>query len=126
MADARMKVPGPDHPISVTPDGKHVRVLWQGRVVADSTKALALKEASYPIVYYIPRADVDMSLLDRSAHHTYCPYKGEASYYSLAAEGGAAENAVWSYEDPYPAMETIRGHVAFYPDRVDHIEIGES
>jgi uncharacterized protein (DUF427 family) len=122
MADTRMKTPGPDHPITIAPSGKRIRVLWRGKVVADSSRAVALKETTYPAVHYIPRSDVDMSLLQRTAHRSYCPYKGEASYYSLAAEGADAENAVWSYEDPYPAMAEIRDYLAFYPNKVDRIE----
>ena len=124
MADARMKIPGPDHPITITPSGKRIRVVWHGQVVADSQHALALEETTYPIVHYIPRADVKMSLLKRGTHRTYCPYKGDASYYSLAAEGAEAENAVWSYEDPYPAMAPIRDYLAFYPNKIDRIEEG--
>jgi uncharacterized protein (DUF427 family) len=119
-----MKVPGPDHPITVTPAGKRVRVSFAGKVIADSTRALTLKEASYPPVFYIPRADADMSALTRSAHHTHCPYKGDASYFSIAADGKSAENAVWSYEQPFPAVSEIKEHLAFYPNRVDKIEEG--
>ena len=122
MADARMKTPGPDHPITVTPSTKRIRILWHGKVVADSSRALALKEATIPVVHYIPRADVDMRLLRRSEHHTACPYKGEASYFSLADEGVTAENAVWSYEAPYPAVAAIRDYLAFYLNKVDRIE----
>ena len=124
MADPRMKIPGPNHPITIAPSGKRVRVLWQGKVIADSSQALALQETTYPAVYYIPRKDVDMSALKRTEHSTYCPYKGDASYYSLAADGKEAENAVWSYEDPYSAMEEIRGYVSFYSTKVDRIEEG--
>jgi|SRR6185312_13156327 len=115
-----MKTPGSDHPIAIEPTDKHVVVRAGGRVVAETRAALSLREASYPAVQYIPRADADMSLLERSTHTTYCPYKGECSYYSI--KGGAA-NAVWSYEQPYPAVAQIEGHLAFYPDRVDSIEI---
>ena len=117
-----MKTPGPDHTITVVTNPNRVRVRFAGRVVADTTRALSLAEASYPAVQYIPRADVDMDLLVRSAHHTYCPYKGDAAYYSIAADGRTAENAVWTYEQPYPAVASIAGHVAFYRHRVDAIE----
>jgi uncharacterized protein (DUF427 family) len=117
-----MKLPGPDHPITVTPRGKRVRVTFGGKVVADTTRALSLKEASYPPVLYIPRADADMSLLEATAHSTHCPYKGDASYFSISAGGRTAENAVWSYEQPFPAMAEIKDHLAFYPNRVDAIE----
>lgn len=118
-----MKVPGPDHPIDVRPANAHVVVTAAGRVVADTRSALVLKEASYPPVYYIPRADADMTQFLRSEHVTYCPYKGDASYYSIAGEDERGRNAVWSYESPYPAVAVIAGHLAFYPDRVDGIDI---
>jgi uncharacterized protein (DUF427 family) len=94
-----------------------------GRRIAETRRALALREATYPAVHYIPREDVDMSALQRTDHVTYCPYKGECSYYSIPSGGDRAANAVWSYETPYPAVATISGHLAFYPDRVDAIEI---
>jgi uncharacterized protein (DUF427 family) len=112
-----------DHPITIEPNPNRVRVLFNGRVVADTTRALTLKEASLPAaVQYIPREDADMSLLERTAHTTHCPHKSNAAYYTIRADGRAAENAVWTYEDPYPAVAAIKGHLAFYPDRVDRIE----
>jgi uncharacterized protein (DUF427 family) len=117
-----MKLPGPDHPITIAPNAKRVRVVFNGRVVADTTRALTLTEASLRPVQYIPRADADVSLFARSAHTTHCPYKGDAAYYSLTVDGRTAENAVWTYEEPYPAMAQIKEHIAFYPDRVDRIE----
>ena len=117
-----MKLPGPDHPITIARNGKRVRVTFGGKVIADTTRALSLKEASYPVVNYIPRADADMSALARTDHHTHCPYKGEASYFSIAVDGRRADNAVWSYEQPFPAMAEIKDCLAFYPDRVDKIE----
>lgn len=114
-----MKIPGPDHPITVAPTAGRVVVKAGGKVIADTRAALTLREASYPPVQYIPRADADMSLLTRSDHTTHCPYKGDASYYSLPG----AENAVWTYETPYPAVAGIVGHLAFYPNRVDSIEV---
>jgi uncharacterized protein (DUF427 family) len=119
-----MKLPGPDHPISIARNDRRVRVRFAGTVIADSTRALILQEASYPAVNYIPREDVDMARLTPSAHASHCPYKGDASYFSIAAGGRSAENAVWSYQQPYPAMAAIKDHVAFYPDRVDAIEEG--
>ena len=116
-----VRVPGPDHPITVEPKRGRVVVRVGGRVIADTRNALTLQEASYPPVQYIPREGMDMTQLTRTAHTTYCPYKGDASYYSLA---GAA-NAVWSYETPHPAMAAIKDHLAFYPDRVDSIELIE-
>lgn len=117
-----IKQPGPDHPIDITPNTRRVVVTIAGRVVADTRRALTLREASYPAVQYIPREDVDMSLLDRSAHTTYCPYKGECNYYSIPSGGQRSIDAVWTYESPYPAVAVIKDHVAFYPDRVDAIE----
>ena len=112
----------PDHPITITPNPNRVKVTFGGKVVANTTRALSLKEASYAPVAYIPRADVDMSLLKRTAHSTHCPYKGDASYYSIRAGDKLAENAIWSYEQPFPAMAEISGRLAFYPNRVDAIE----
>jgi uncharacterized protein (DUF427 family) len=114
-----IKVPGPDHPITVTPHAGRVVVRMKGRIVADTKAALRLAEASYPPVLYIPRNDTNMALLVRSDHHTYCPYKGDCSYFSIAAGGEHGRNAVWSYEAPCPAVEAIRDHLAFYPDRVE-------
>jgi uncharacterized protein (DUF427 family) len=117
-----MKVPGPDHPITIEPNPKRVVVTFAGRKVADSTHALALRESTYPVVQYIPREDVDMALLERTTHGTECPYKGHANYFSLKADGRTADNAVWTYETPYPAMAAIKDYVAFYPKKVDAIE----
>jgi uncharacterized protein (DUF427 family) len=114
-----MKLPGPDHPITIAFNPKRVEVVYSGHTLADSRRALELKEASYHPAQYIPREDVDMAYLTRTDHHTYCPYKGEASYYSILMDGVFAENAVWTYEDPYPAMAEIKDHLAFYPNKVD-------
>jgi uncharacterized protein (DUF427 family) len=119
-----MKTPGPAHPITISRDGRRVRVRFAGRIVADTTRALTLREAHYPPVYYVPRADTDMSVLTRTAHSTHCPYKGDASYFTIAADGRTAENAVWSYEQPFPAVAEIKDYLAFYPNRVDAIEEG--
>ena len=118
-----MREPSPEHPITVEPTRARVVVSLAGRVIADSRNALTLREASYPAVQYIPRKDVEMSLLARTPHTTYCPYKGNCSYFSLPHGGGRATNAVWTYEAPYPAVSAIKDHVAFYPNRVDTIEI---
>jgi len=123
--EEEMKLPGPDHPITITPGGKRVRVIAGGVPIADTTHALVLQEASYKPVFYIPRADANMMLLSKTAHATHCPYKGDASYYTIATPARRAENAVWSYETPFPAMAEIAGHLAFYPDRVDAIEVSE-
>jgi uncharacterized protein (DUF427 family) len=122
MTEKPIKIPGPDHPITVTPNLARIRVIVAGRIVADTGKALTLREAAYPAVQYIPRQDVDMSQLAPSTHTTYCPYKGECSYYSIPAGGDRAVNSVWSYEAPYAAVAGIKDHLAFYPDRVDAIE----
>jgi uncharacterized protein (DUF427 family) len=114
-----MKTPGPDHPISIEASGAHVVVTVAMLEVANSRHALLLREASYPAVLYVPRKDADMALLRRSDHVTYCPYKGECSYYDIPAGGAKSTNAVWTYEDPYPAVAEIKGYLAFYPDRVD-------
>lgn len=121
-ANKTVKIPDAAHPITVTPTAKRVVVTVGGKVVADSRNALTLREASYPPVQYIPRQDVDMTLLARTDHGSYCPYKGDASYFSIPAGGARAANAVWSYETPYEAVAAIKDHVAFYPDRVDSIE----
>jgi len=117
-----MKIPGPDHPITVSPAPQRVRVHFNGHVVADSSRALVLQEANYPPVFYIPSADAEMALYQRTDHASHCPYKGDAGYYGLVVDGRRAENAVWVYEQPYPAVEAIRGRLAFYPNRVDRIE----
>ena len=117
-----MKLPGPDHPITITPAKERVRVSFNGKVVADSARALVLQEATYKPVFYIPRQDAQMALLSRTTNASHCPYKGDASYYSIKVDGREAENAIWSYETPFPAMKEIAGHLAFYPNRVDAIE----
>ncbi|HEX3944868.1 MAG TPA: DUF427 domain-containing protein [Rhizomicrobium sp.] len=117
-----IRIPGPEHPITVTPTQKRVVVKAGGRTIADTHNALTLQEASYPAVRYIPRSDTDMAQLTRTAHTTYCPYKGDASYYSVAG----TENAVWSYEIPHPAMVAIKDYLSFYPDRVDAIEVSDA
>jgi uncharacterized protein (DUF427 family) len=121
-----MKTPGPDHPITITMNPHRVQVTFSGHLIADTRRALALKEANYPQVFYIPREDVEMSVLARTDHRTHCPYKGDAAYYTVSRDGQVLENAAWSYEDPYPAMEQIRGCLAFYPDKVAIHEIDEA
>lgn len=123
MSDKPRKIPGPDHPITIERNPARVTVTVAGRVIADTRNALILSEASYPPVQYIPRADVDMSLLERTQHATYCPYKGDCSYYSIPSGGAQSANAVWTYEAAYPAVAAINGHLAFYPDRVEKLEI---
>jgi uncharacterized protein (DUF427 family) len=119
-----MKTPGPDHPIAIAPNPKRVRVILGGTVVAETTRALTLTEASYPPVQYVPREDARLEHFSPSARRTHCPYKGDAAYFTLAAGGETRPDAVWSYEAPFPAVAAIAGHLAFYPDRVDAIEEG--
>jgi uncharacterized protein (DUF427 family) len=119
------KQPGADHPITIEPSPYHVVVKVAGRTVADTRDALILKEANYPAVHYLPRKDVDMTQLTRTDHATYCPYKGDCSYYSILTDGNPIANAVWTYEQPYEAVAAIKDYLAFYPDRVDTIEFLE-
>src|ERR1700756_904135 len=121
MKEKQIKNPGADHPISIERNRARIVVSVAGRVIADSGNALTLREADYPPVQYIPREDVDLSQLKRTDHATYCPYKGDCNYYSIPAGGKKSVNALWTYENPYPAVAQIKGHVAFYPDRVDEI-----
>ena len=121
MADKVMKIPGPDHPISIETNLSRIVVKVGGKIIADTSDALTLREASYPPVQYIPRRDVDMAALMRSEHTTYCPYKGDASYYSISGRRGRSHNAVWTYEIPFEEMAQIKDYVAFYPDRIDEI-----
>jgi len=118
-----MKIPGPDHPIAIKPAPDRVRVSFNGKVIADTRRALVLQEANYKPVFYIPRDDAQMALFERTANATHCPYKGDASYYTIKVGDRVAENAIWSYETPFPAMKEITGYVAFYPNRVDAIEV---
>jgi uncharacterized protein (DUF427 family) len=118
----QVKIPGPDHPITIERNSARVVVTVGGRVVADTREALTLREASYLPVQYIPWKDVDTSLLERTNHVTYCPYKGDCSYYSIPVGGDRSVNAAWIYENAYPAVAEINGYVAFYPGRVGAIE----
>jgi uncharacterized protein (DUF427 family) len=111
----------PDHRISTVPANSHIQVIYKGEVIADTRDAVAMKEGSYPVVYYVPRKDVKMDRLVRTNHSTYCPFKGHASYFSLA---NGPDNAVWSYEQPYDEVAAIRELLAFYPDKVDSIVVG--
>jgi uncharacterized protein (DUF427 family) len=121
MTERVAKIPGPDHPISIERNSRRVVVKLGGTVIADTTKALTLNEANYPPVLYVSREDARMDLLQLSELHTYCPYKGEASYFSIPVGGEKAINAVWTYEEPYPAVAEIEDHLAFYQDRVESI-----
>ena len=117
-----VKIPGPDHRIDIAPNPHRVVVWVDGRVIADTREALTLREAHFGTVHYIPRKDVKMSLLERTEHATYCPYKGECAYYSIPAGGERSVNAVWTYESPYESVASIKDYLAFYPDRVGPIE----
>ena len=119
MSEKPRLLPDASHPITVTPTPDRVVVTLGERTIADTTSALTLQEASYPAVQYVPLADVDPAVLERTEHATYCPYKGDASYYSLVADGETHDNVVWSYETPYDAVAPIAGHVAFYPTVVE-------
>lgn len=119
MTERTIKIPGPDHPITIEANRSRVVVVLGDRVLADTRNALTLREAKYPEVQYIPRADVDMAGLVRSEHTTYCPYKGDCAYYSLPGGGERAVNAVWTYEAPFAAVAVIEGYLAFYADRVE-------
>jgi len=122
MSAKPRRVPGPEHPISIESSPAHVVVRAAGKVIVDTRNALILREASYPPVLYLPRSDADLSQLQRTDHATYCPYKGDCSYYSIPLGGAKSINAVWTYEEPYAAVEAIKGYLAFYRDRIDSME----
>jgi uncharacterized protein (DUF427 family) len=121
-----MKIPGPDHPITLEPAAKRWRAFFAGHVIADSAGAIVLREADYPPRVYFPRGDVEMAYMGRTDHTTHCPYKGDAAYYTVLMDGEFAENAVWTYEQPYGAMQAIAGMLSFYPDKVDIYEVDEA
>jgi len=121
MNDRQIRIPGTDHPITIERNPARVVVTVAGHVVADTRDALTLREAAYPPVQYVPRKDVDMTLLERTDQSTYCPYKGGCAYYSIPIGGDKSVNAVWTYEAPFAAVAEIKDHLAFYPDRVDPI-----
>jgi uncharacterized protein (DUF427 family) len=120
MSERQVLQPTAAHPITITPTGAHVIVRVGGEVIAETDAALSLQESTYPAVQYIPLTDVDERLLRRSETTTYCPYKGEANYYDvIPGQGDQVSDAIWTYEQPYPAVAAIAGHVAFYPDKAD-------
>lgn len=121
-----MLTPGPDHPITVEPAKRRWRALFAGHVIADSNDAMVLQEANYPAVTYFPREDVAMEYMARTERRTHCPYKGDAAYYTLQMDGQFAENAVWTYEEPFEAMGAISGRIAFYTDRVEVYEVDDA
>ena len=122
MTTKPIKTLGPAHPITIERNPSRVVVTLAGKVIAETAHALTLREARYPPVQYLPREDVDMAALERTLHSTYCPFKGDASYYSIPEGGERSVNAVWTYEQPFEAVAAIRDHLAFYPDRVDSID----
>ena len=115
----------PNHRVTTQPAAGRVRVIFGGEVVADTRAAIRLHEADYPAVYYVPRNDVKMESLTRTIHRTHCPFKGDASYFTLQSRGRTAEEAAWSYETPYDEVAVIKEHLAFYPDKVDSIAVTE-
>jgi uncharacterized protein (DUF427 family) len=123
MPAKTIRLPDADHPISIESNHKRIVVSVAGQVIADTQHALTLREAKYPAVHYIPRQDVRMQLLQPSKHETFCPYKGDCSYFSIPVGGEKSTNAVWTYEHPNEAVNAISGYLAFYPDRVDSIEV---
>lgn len=121
-----MLKPGPDHPIAFEPARRRWRALFAGHVIADTDDALILKEASLPAVVYFPRQDVAMEYMSRTDRHTHCPYKGDAGYYTILMDGQFADNAVWTYEEPFPGMEAIAGRLAFYTDKVEVYDVDDA
>lgn len=119
MASRPVLEPTVEHPITIKPTGTRVVVRVNGEVVADTTEALQLQESTYPAVQYIPFKDVVQDQFTRTDTSTYCPYKGEAGYYSVTTAAGTVEDVIWTYEQPYPAVAEIAGHVAFYPDKAE-------
>ncbi|GAA6619670.1 DUF427 domain-containing protein [Scytonema sp. NUACC26] len=117
-----MKIPGLDHPITIEKNSKRVKITFNGQTIAETTRALELREATLPTVQYIPQEDVNINFLQPTNHSTHCPYKGDAGYYSIVVDGKTAENAIWYYSNPYPAVAQIKDHVAFYSNKVDSIE----
>ena len=115
----------PEHRVHVAPAGVRVRVTFNGEVIADTRDAIKLEESGYTTVYYVPRQDVKMQYLARTEHRTYCPFKGHASYFTLSLRQRKAQNAAWSYEQPYDELSVIREWLAFYPNKVDRIETNE-
>lgn len=123
MTTKQIRVPGPDHPITIVPAGVRLRIRVGDAVIVETGNALKLQEANYPAVYYVPLADVDMSKLVDSTHVTYCPYKGDCNYFSIPSGGDHLTDSVWTYRQPYPSVAEIAGHLAFYADRMDAFEV---
>ena len=123
MSSRPVKIPGPDHPITIAANPNCIEVRLQGHLIARTSRALTMREGGYPPVHYIPRTDTEMPLLRDSTHTTYCPFKGEAGYFSIVLENGGAENAVWFYAEPFAAVSEVRDHLAFYADKVEITEV---
>ncbi len=121
-----MKLPGPDHPITIEAAAGRWRARFAGHVIADSANAVILREADYPLVIYFPREDVAMEYMSRTDRGTHCPYKGDASYFTIVMDGQFAENSVWSYETPFPAMEAIADRLAFYTNKIEVYEVDDA
>lgn len=120
MNNRPVLTPTAEYPITVTPTGRHVTVRIGGEVIADTDDALTLQEANHAAVQYIPLAAVRRELLTRTATTSYCPFKGDAAYYTVTtAAGQTVTDAIWTYEQPFPAVAAIAGHVAFYPDKAE-------
>ncbi len=113
----------PDYALTMEPAGKLVRVIFAGEIIATSDRAVVMHEGQYDPVYYVPSEDVRLDMLRRSDHSTHCPFKGDASYWSIEVGGSNVKNAVWSYENPFDEVAEIAGALAFYPDKVDAIEV---
>ena len=114
----------PNHRVRIEPAGVRVTAVFAGRTVAESDAALVLHETGHPPTYYLPEADLRTGLTRPSARRTHCPFKGDASHLSISVDGRVAEDAIWTYPEPFDECEAIRGHVAFHPDRIDRLEVG--
>ncbi len=121
MDNPVVKLPSAEYPITVNRSASHFVIVFRGRTLADTTRALILRENMLPRVVYVPREDVNLSLLRRSTKETYCPYKGTASYFEPDVGGDSGDPIAWTYEQPFAAVSTIAGHIAFYADKMDSI-----
>lgn len=117
-----MGTSGHPHAITIEKHPNRVKVTFNGTVIADSHHALVLREGKLPPVAYIPRGDVKMAHLHRTDHTTHCPFKGDASYFTVRVNDKTVDNAVWSYESPFASVADIKDHLAFYPDKMDTVE----
>ncbi len=110
----------PNYRVDLEPGPRRVRVVFNGETIADSGKALIVRETAHEPIYYFPRDDVRLELLERTEHHTFCPFKGNASYWTVRAGDRVAENAVWSYEDPFEEVAGLANYMSFYEEQVEH------